>query len=136
MQISKRPIAAALILPFVLIEPAMGQGLTDTRSAQRTDIIGPSYVPGPDPAKRPIASQVRSGLSVTTIPYVEDDGASAVRRGVVGSMPVSSRAEFRVGLLEVTRTSHKERALARTQPMKEVYGRTDRIAAIGLNISF
>ena len=66
----------------------------------------------------------------------ENDGAAAGRRGVVGSMPVSNRAELRVGLLEVTRTSHKERALARTQPMKEVYGRTDRIAAIGLNISF
>jgi len=114
----------------------MGQGLTDTRSGQRTDIVGPSYVPGPDPANRPIASQVRSGFSVTTAPYAEGDGAAAGRRGVVGSMPVSNRAELRVGLLEVTRTSHKERALARTQPMKEVYGRTDRIAAIGLNISF
>ena len=136
MQISKRPIAAALILPFVLIQPAMGQGLTDTRSAQRTDIVGPSYVPGPDPADRPIASPVRGGLSVTTAPYVEEDGSPASRRGVVGSLPVSGNAEFRVGLLEVTRTSHKERALARTQPMKEVYGRTDRIAAIGLNFRF
>jgi hypothetical protein len=136
VQIYKRPIAAALILPFVLATPATGQDLTDTRSAQRIDIIGPSYVPAPDPANRPIASQVRSGLSVTTMPYAQDDGALAVRRGVVGSMPVSNQAEFRVGLLEVTRTSHKERALARTQPMKEVYGRTDRIAAIGLNIRF
>ena len=43
----------------------------------------------------------------------------------------SGPAYVGVGLIEVTRTSHKERAIRRARPMADTEGRSDRIAAVG-----
>lgn len=137
MQDIERLFAAALALSFAFATPARAQAQADALSDDRAAILGPTYMPVADATSRPFLPQTSgSGVRVTSHPYVREDGSTGIRKGIVGSMPLSRNFELRLGLLQVTRTTHKERPLQRTEPMKHVDSRTDRVAAIGLSISF
>lgn len=132
----KRHMAAALLLPLVLVAPIRAQGPAEVRSENRV-IAGPSYVL-PDDSRSPrlpLRGGAR-GIGVEVSPIIQQDGSTVYRRSLIGSWPLARDVSLGVGLIEVTRTSRKERALSRTRPMSDTEGRRDRIAAIGLSFSF
>jgi hypothetical protein len=132
----KRHMAAALLLPLVLIAPAAAQGPADVRSSYRV-IEGPSYLPPPESRTPHLPLQGSSvGFSISAAPMVEEDGSTVYKKALIGSMPLSGNARVGVGLIEVTRMSNREQAVRRIRPMSDTGGESDRIAAVGLSISF
>ena len=132
----RRHKAAAFLLAFVLATPLRAQGSADVRSGNRV-IEGPTYVPahGSRTSYLPLRGGERR-LSVAASPVFEDDGSAVFRRSLIGSWPVARDVSVGVGLIEITRTSGKDRALSRTKPMQDTEARRDRIAAIGFSFSF
>lgn len=133
---NKRPMAAALLLPLVFTAPVQAQGPADVRSDTRA-IPGPSYSPARE--SRTAYLPMRdggTGFSLSTHPIIQDDGSAVYRKTLVGSVRMAPNVTLGVGLVEITRTSHKERALSRIRPMSDTEGRSDRIAAVGLSFSF
>lgn len=132
----RRHIAAALLLPLVLTMPVRAQGPAGGRGENRI-IAGPTYVPPAESRTSylPLRGGDR-GFSVAASPMFQDDGSAVFRRSLIGSWPLARDVSVGVGLIEITRTSGKERALSRTKPMQDTEARRDRIAAIGLSFSF
>ena len=130
----RRILAAALLLPFVSAVPARGQA--DDRSANRV-IGGPTYMPVRE-ARTPYLPLAQRGptVSVSSSPFIQRDGSAVYRKSLIGSLPVARDVNIGLGLIEVTRTSPKEKSLQRMQPITDTLGRSDRIAAIGLSVSF
>lgn len=133
---NRRLIAAALLLPFLFIKPARAQGLADDRSTNRV-IAGPTYLPARE-ARTPYLPLVQGGpgVSVSTSPIIQSDGSAVYRKSLIGNWPLAQDVSLGVGLIEVTRTSPKDRALNRVRPMTDTGGTSDRIAAVGLSVSF
>lgn len=129
----KRPMAAALILPLVLIAPAKAQGPADARSDFR-NAAGPSAT-GAASAYLPLGG-ASSGFRLSSTPIVRQDGSAGFRKTLVGSWPMSPGVNLGVGLIEVTRMSRKGPALRRFQSPRDDRGDRDRIAAIGVSIDF
>jgi hypothetical protein len=77
----------------------------------------------------------RPGVGVTSTPFTSTDGARAVRNGIIGSMPVAPNVEIGVGLFSVTRYKG-EPDFKRSQPMRDVGERQNRLAAVGLKVKF
>jgi hypothetical protein len=121
----KRHGAAALLLPLVLAAPLKAQGAAGIRGDNGT-IAGPSYIPPQEgrTSYLPIRDE-GSGINLSTVPIVQQDGSAVYRKTLVGTLPLSSDVSVGVGLIEVTRTSIKERALARTRPLSDTGGRSD-----------
>lgn len=132
----RRHVAAALLLPLVLTTPSKAQGPAGVRGDNRA-VIGPSYLPPREgrTAYLPLRDG-GAGISLSTTPLVQQDGSAVYRKTLVGSVPLAPDVSLGVGLIEVTRTSHKERSLARIRPLSDTGGRSDRIAAVGLSIRF
>ena len=76
------------------------------------------------------------GIRLTNEASVGEDGIAQVRRGVVGSVAIGKGVEVGLGLLSVSRYSRGEPSLRRLQPMRDVAGRDQRIAAIGVSLRF
>ncbi len=132
----RRHVAAALLLPLVLTTPLEAQGPAGVRGDDRA-IAGPSYIrPGESRISYFPLRENGAGISLSTSPFIQQDGSAVYRKTLVGSLPLARDVSLGVGLIEVTRGSHKERSLARIRPMSDTGGRSDRIAAIGLSIRF
>lgn len=131
MLLSRCAIVSALVLPLVLATSAIAQAPVGASSQSR--VFGPSYVPPDASHTLPVST---SGFNLAREPYTEEDGSPAVRRGVVGSLPLAPNLSLGIGLLQVNRTKQRERALARTRPMRDVGGSRNRIAAVGLSFRF
>lgn len=132
----KRLMAAALILPLVLTAPVGAQGPADGRSDFRA-IAGPSPLSGPQARTPylPLADR-GAGVSISSSPIIQQDGSAGLRKALVGSLAVSRGVTLGVGLIEIIEQSHKPKALRRIRPMHDTDSDTDRIAAVGLSISF
>ena len=78
----------------------------------------------------------RPGLGVTTRTYREEDGSSAIRRGLVGSWEVSEGLSAGLGLFAVTHDDQKEPEFRRNWTAKNVNPRNRKVAAVGLNLRF
>jgi hypothetical protein len=87
---------------------------------------------GPDGRVFP---DTRPGLGVTSTPVTREDGSRATRNGIIGSMPVAPNMELGVGVFAVTRYKG-EPDFKRTQPMRDVGERQNRLAAVGLKVKF
>lgn len=133
---NRRHVAAALLLPLVFTTPSKAQGPAGVRGDDRA-MVGPSYLPSRE--SRTSYLPLRSGsagISISTTPIVQQDGSAVYRKTLVGSLPLARDVSLGVGLIEVTRTSHKERSLDRIRPLSDTGGRSDRIAAVGLSVRF
>jgi hypothetical protein len=93
---------------------------------------GRSGTVGPDGRLFP---DTRPGLGVTSTPVTREDGSPATRNGIIGSMPVAPNMEVGVGLFSVTRYKG-EPDFKRSQPMRDVGERQNRLAAVGLKVKF
>ena len=128
-------MAAALLLPLVFTAPAEAQGPADVRSDTRA--FGPTYAPPREGRSVHLPLQAGTpGFSLSSVPIVEQDGSTVYRKTLVGNWSLARDVTLGVGLIEVTRTSHKERAIRRARPMADTEGRSDRIAAVGLSFRF
>jgi hypothetical protein len=122
---------AALLVPLICAKPVCGQNIAPA--------AGPTLAPPaaePDRGTDLALRQAPQGLSVSARPFTEADGSRGRTRGLIGNLPIARNLNIGLGLLEVTRTSPREKALRRVQPMKDVGGTHDRIAAVGLKLSF
>lgn len=134
-------LAALMLAPLLLASPALAQAGPDDGEIQRPQ-LGPSYAEmqgrqsdfvGEDGALFPDA---RKGVSVSTQPFIREDGTRGTRNGLVGSVPVASNMNLGVGLFQVNRTSARERDFKRLQPMRDVGERGSTMAAVGLSVRF
>jgi hypothetical protein len=132
----KRHVAAALILPLVLTAPLKAQGAAGVSGDDRA-MAGPSNLPPRESRTSYLPlREGGAGINLSTTPMVQQDGSAVYRKALVGSVPLSNDVSVGLGLIEVTRTRIKERSLARTRPLEDTGGRSDRIAAVGLSIRF
>ena len=116
---------AGIVLMLLFSGPASAQ----TLGSGSMRLFQPGAVP-------PQAREVRHRLGPSAIPILQNDAPGGTSRGLIGSWPITAGLSAGLGLLEVNRDARRERALRRLQPMKDVGRQTDRIAAIGLNLSF
>lgn len=131
-----RHFAAALILPLVLATAARAQSPGDDRSRISTDLLGPSYLPADRGASAlPSLAEAPAGLSASSYAYTGESGPRAFGNRLIGALPVGKDVHIGIGLMSVSRYSQKEPDFKRA-PMKDVEGRRQRIAAIGLSFSF
>ena len=75
------------------------------------------------------------GLGITSSTTIRQDGSTGIRNGIVGSVPVAPDVELGVGLFSVTRYKG-EPDFKRSQPMRDVGERRNRLAAVGLKVKF
>lgn len=129
-----RHFAAALALPLVLATAAGAQSPADDRSAISTNLLGPSYAPAPANPSLPSLADAPSGVSTARFSYTQRDGSREFGHRLIGAVPLSRDVRIGVGLMAVPRYSRKEPSMR--LPMKDVEGRRQRIAAVGLSVSF
>ena len=115
---------SAPMLAVALATPAAAQPETSGTVAVPSALQVPALIPDAD--SRPQPQQ----------PPISADGSSVYPARLIGRWGIVEDIEVGLGLLTVTRTSPKERALRRAQPMQDVRGRDDRLAAIGISFSF
>jgi hypothetical protein len=87
-------------------------------------------------ASRLSFSEAGPGIRLTNEAAISDIGIAQVRRGIVGSVAIAKGVEVGLGLLSVSRYSRGEPSLRRLQPMRDVTGRDQRIAAVGVSLRF
>jgi hypothetical protein len=56
--------------------------------------------------------------------------------GIVGSWQVVEDVRVELGLAQVVRNPRREQSFRRSDPMRDVNPRRDRIAAVGISVSF
>jgi len=116
---------AAQLFDQVEPEPLAPNIVESTRG--RGDFVGPDGRLFPDGPR---------GLGVTSTPYTRSDGSTAVRNGIIGSMPIAPNMELGVGVFSVTRYKG-EPDFRRAQPMRDAGERpNNRLAAVGLKVKF
>ena len=130
-----RHFAAALTVPLVLAMPAMAQAPADDRSAISTTLLGPSYAPASSTPALPSLADAGTGVSASRFPFAERDGSREFGHRLVGALPLSRDVRVGIGLMAVPRYSRRDPDFTRA-PMKDVEGRRQRIAAVGLSFSF
>ena len=132
---------SAVLVSAIFAQPAIAQEVGGRTGADLT--LGPSYLP-PQTTRQfrfdlPSDHAVRSReprVAVAATPYVLRDGSRTIRKGLIGSVPIAPSVDLGLGLFEVNRTSPEERALIKSNPMKDVRTETDRTAAVGLSFRF
>jgi hypothetical protein len=130
----------AVLVSVIFAQPAAAQ-VEGGRTGSETT-LGPSYLPPPDvrqfrfdlPPDRARRNDPR--ISVSATPYRMSDGSQTLRKGLVGSLPIAPNVDLGLGLFEVNRTSPEEKALIKSNPIKDVRPETDRTAALGLSFRF
>lgn len=131
---------AAVLLPFVFASPGVAQDTVNNSGGQLTSRLGPSYVPSsPSLVAREgtgLFPDHASGISVSQMPIVEQDGTQRVRKTLVGSLPIADNVNIGVGLFSVIGARVKEREFRRAQPMTDVFPRDKTVAAVGLSVRF
>jgi len=118
-----RCLGTALAMALAWSAPAAAQ-FVDDQKLDRTRVASAGLFAG------------REGISASTAPFVEQDGAQAVRKGIVGNWQVADKVEVGVGLFSVSRYSRSEPHHARLRPMEDVGRRSQRIAAVGMSFRF
>lgn len=79
-------------------------------------------------------SDARIKLSTRTLS--EEDGSVTVRRGLIGSWPISGGLEAGIGLFAVNGDGRKHNEFKRSWTVKDVTPKNGHIAAIGLKLKF
>lgn len=134
----RRLTLLALAVPLALASPALAQSIGP--SAGPVSRLGPSIVPtGP-------ASAVRLGpgtsvggpaaVGIVSTAFTNEEGDRDVRKGVIGSWEVDRDVRLGLGLLSVSRYSPREPDFRKTSTVRDMGGRKQRIAALGLSIDF
>ena len=143
MKLCRQPGLAAVFVPLLFASPLAAQVTVNNSSDRLTNRLGPSYSLSSPSRSDYIAPgggifpEQASGLSLTQLPVVKEEGSAARRSGLVGSWEVGRDVNLGLGLFRVTRYSHdEEEAFHRVQPMKDVRGADERLAAIGLSLRF
>jgi hypothetical protein len=132
----RRLIAAALMVPLIFASPALAQRPADDRGDISMTLLGPTYLP---PARGAAALPGFSAFRSTERDYdrsfAQQPGQPFAGTRVVGAWPIARDVQIGIGLLSVSRYSAKEPDFKRA-PMKDVGGRRQRIAAIGVSFGF
>ena len=110
-------------------------------SADAAIPFGPSFVPprgeAPD---RPSAAQDmlqrKPGMGISSRTYVEDDGSTLIRRGLIGNWAITSRLEAGVGLFSVSGGGRKHNEFKRNWTVMDVTPKNENIAAVGMKLKF
>lgn len=141
-----KPFASiALCLALAAAAPAHGQsvGPADDRGSQADQRLrfvpqmGTARNAGPPPTPETgLFEGSRSGLGLSRQTYREEDGSEAVRRGIVGSLPLAQGISADLGLFSVTHEDQKEPEFRRSWNAKNVGPRNRKVAAVGLNVRF
>ena len=136
----KRYSLAAVLLPLLFASPALARGSSNVSNEPLTRSLGPSYTPAsPIDTVSPggaLFPDHASGLSVSQVPIVQEDGSETVRRTIVGSVPIADNLNVGLGLFSVNGARVTERSFARSRPMEDVFARGKTVAAIGLSLRF
>jgi hypothetical protein len=138
MKYRRRSLVAVLV-PLLLASPAGARGSSNIGSEQLTR-SGLSYAPV-SRLERPGSAGAlfpdhATGVSISQIPIVQEDGSETVRRTIVGSMPIAENLNVGLGLFSVNGARVTERSFARSRPMEDVFARGKTVAAVGLSLRF
>jgi hypothetical protein len=136
----KPPIIAALCLALGSAAPAFaespdgqdrGGSLPHVQLVDRQTAVGP-----PRSAEAGLFEGVGPGLGLSRQTLTQEDGSAAVRRGLIGSLPLSEGVSADVGLFTVTHDDQKEPEFRRNWSAKNIGPRNRTVAAVGLNVRF
>ena len=130
----RRLTAAALMVPLMLATPALAQMPADDRSDVSNSLLGPTYLPS-DTNARALPSLAGPRRTAASPSFAQESGPGLYGHKLVAAMPVAKDVHIGLGLMSVSRYSPREPDFKRA-PMKDVEGRRQRIAAVGLSLSF
>ena len=138
-------VLAGLSLALVSAASANAESAgADARSVLRAEPVlqhdpGPTQVdvaPTPSTPAPDLFAGAGPGIALSRQTYVEQDGSTVIRSGLVRSWDVSDGLRAGVGLFSVTHDDQKEPEFKRSWSAKNVGPRDRRVAAVGLNVSF
>ena len=134
---------AAVVGPLFCASGALAQVMVNNSSDQNKDRLGPSYAPVSGSSRDYLAPggsifpEQASGISLSRLPVLKEDGSPSTRSGLVGSWEVADRINVGIGLFRVTRYSHdKPERFTRVKPMSDVHGDDEKLAAVGMSFRF
>ena len=98
-----------------------------TPSSDRAELVGPSGH---------LFKNAALGVGLSRHSLIQQDGSQANRNGVVGSWSLANGVQAGVGLFSVTADGRKHADTSRMPSSDSVAPKRQRIAALGLSLSF
>ncbi len=140
----KRPALIALCLALLQADPAFAQSEgqqypSSSASDQRlryTPQASPQPAGPPPPPSAGLFEGAAPGIGISRQTYSQQDGSLAVRRGLIGTLPIAGGIRAGVGLFSVTHENQKEPEFRPSWTPRNVGPRNRRVAAVGLNVQF
>ncbi len=127
---------AGLIIALAIAPAAQAQRL-EPEPLLGIAPAGPSFQPPRiERPARPEMFPDQTGLGVSTRTYTEHDGSILTRRGLIGSVGITSGLEAGVGLYSVTDAARKHNEFKRNWSFRDVTPKNHNIAAVGMRLKF
>lgn len=133
----KRIAGSAALLAAFLAAPAAGAQLLVAEPVLGSAPEEP-YTPA-DVTQRPASRDALRSDALTSVSsrsYTQEDGSLILRRGLIGSWPISSGLEAGIGLFAVTGDGRKHNEFKRSWSAKDVTPKNGNIAAVGMKLRF